>query len=53
MPPAPVGFSGARYEANETTPAIGEHTDEILRGLGYDDEMIERLINDGIVRRAD
>ncbi len=53
MPSAPVGFSGARYEANETTPAIGEHTDEILRGLGYDDEMIERLIDDGIVRRAD
>lgn len=53
MPSAPVGFSGARYEANETTPAIGEHTDEILRDLGYDEGLIEQLISDGIVRRAD
>jgi formyl-CoA transferase len=53
MPSAPVDFSGADYEANETTPAIGAHTDEILRDLGYDDGTIERLIADGIVRRAD
>lgn len=53
MPSAPVGFSGADYEANEATPALGEHTDEILRDLGYDVATIQRLIADGIVRRAD
>lgn len=51
MPAAPLSFSGADYRANDTTPAIGEHTDEVLRELGYDEATIERLIADGVVRR--
>lgn len=51
MPAAPVSFSGARYTARDTTPALGEHTDQVLRELGYDDEVIERLVTDGVVRR--
>lgn len=34
-------------------PRIGEHTAEILRGLGYDAERIERLASDGIVGMHD
>ena len=30
-------------------PALGEHTDDVLRELGYDAAAIERLKNDGIV----
>ena len=51
MPSAPVSFSGAEYRAKDSTPAIGEHTDAVLRELGYDEATIERLVTDGIVRR--
>ena len=51
MPSAPVSFSNAEYRARDSSPAIGEHTDEVLRDLGYDEPTIERLITDGIVRR--
>ena len=30
-------------------PDVGDHTDEILLDLGYDDEEIERLHNQGVV----
>ncbi|MCP3937070.1 MAG: hypothetical protein GY708_17075 [Actinomycetia bacterium] len=51
MPAAPVSFSGSHYEAAGATPALGEHTDEILRRLGYDEITIDRLVADGIVWR--
>jgi len=52
MPAPPVTFSGATYAAGETTPRLGEHTDQILRELGYDEALIDRLVEDGIVARA-
>jgi crotonobetainyl-CoA:carnitine CoA-transferase CaiB-like acyl-CoA transferase len=30
-------------------PALGEHTDEVLRGLGYDPQRIEALRRDGAI----
>ncbi len=51
MPAAPVSFSGATYAARDSTPALGEHTDEVLRDLGYDDDTIDRLVADGVIRR--
>lgn len=51
MPSAPLEFSGADYAARDSTPALGAHTDEVLRDLGYDDATIDRLVADGIVRR--
>jgi formyl-CoA transferase len=30
-------------------PALGEHTSEVLRGLGYDDERIARLRRDHVI----
>ncbi len=52
MPSAPVSFSNAEYHARDSSPALGEHTDNVLRDLGYDDATIERLVSDGIVRRT-
>lgn len=51
MPAAPLRFSAARYAARDATPALGEHTDDVLRDLGYDDDIIEQLVADGVVRR--
>lgn len=53
MPSAPVSFSNADYRARDSSPALGEHTDEVLRDLGYDEATIQRLIADGIVRSAE
>lgn len=36
-------------EMRMPTPALGEHTDEILRGLGYDDAAIAALHDKGAV----
>jgi formyl-CoA transferase len=30
-------------------PDLGEHTAEVLRGLGYDDERINALRADGVI----
>lgn len=52
LPAPPVTFSGATYEPADHTPAFGEHTDQLLRELGYDHQTIERLVADGIVARV-
>ena len=36
---------------NRPPPRLGEHTAEILSGLGYEDEDIARLIDGGVARR--
>jgi formyl-CoA transferase len=46
----PVRFGGRRPDRAEPPPGIGEHTDEILRGLlGYDDARIASLRRAGAV----
>ena len=45
---SPVSWSETPAEDNLTpAPALGEHTAEILRGLGYAEEAIEALIRSG------
>jgi len=45
----PPGQPNAYAPRMDPVPALGEHTDAILRELGYDDEAIARLRADGAV----
>lgn len=46
LPPGAPGAFTARMDA---VPALGEHTDDILREIGCDDSMIHRLRSEGAV----
>ncbi|MEV6108745.1 CaiB/BaiF CoA-transferase family protein [Streptomyces sp. NPDC051940] len=46
LPPASLGGLGARMDP---VPAVGEHTDAVLHGLGYDEEAIAALRGEGAV----
>jgi len=45
----PIKFSETTDLRKMPPPMIGEHTDEVLKALGYDDAKIERLRKDGAV----
>ena len=45
---APFNIEGLT-ERGGAVPALGEHTDEVLRSLGYDDEAIASMRRDGVV----
>ena len=45
----PVQMSGTPARVTAPPPELGEHTDEILQGLGYDGVGIEDLRRDGVV----
>jgi crotonobetainyl-CoA:carnitine CoA-transferase CaiB-like acyl-CoA transferase len=47
----------ARFERNPSAiggpaPRVGEHSRDVLRGLGYDDGAIDRMIADKVLRAA-
>ncbi|WP_030933899.1 CaiB/BaiF CoA transferase family protein [Streptomyces sp. NRRL B-24720] len=46
LPPATISGLSPRMDP---VPAVGEHTDDVLRGLGYDDPAISALRADGAV----
>jgi formyl-CoA transferase len=42
-------FSDTPGKVRSLSPLPGEHTDEVLRGLGYNAQQIERLRQEGAV----
>jgi crotonobetainyl-CoA:carnitine CoA-transferase CaiB-like acyl-CoA transferase len=45
----PLKLSEAPVEIRLAAPALGEHTEEILAGLGYSTATIEQFRHDGIL----
>jgi crotonobetainyl-CoA:carnitine CoA-transferase CaiB-like acyl-CoA transferase len=45
----PVRFSATPGSIRSGPPAVGQHTDEVLASMGYDDEEIRALRDDGVV----
>ena len=40
---SPIWIDGAKNVQPRKPPAVGEHSDEILRGAGYDEAAIKQL----------
>ncbi|HZP30486.1 MAG TPA: CoA transferase [Acidimicrobiia bacterium] len=49
MVASPVDFAGTPWRPRAMPPTLGQHTDEILAGLGRDEASIAKLRADGIV----
>jgi len=49
MLPFPALVTDASIPTPQRAPNAGEHTDEVLRGVGYDDDRIKALREDDVV----
>ena len=49
MPGVPMQFSRTPAEVRSHPPELGEHTDEVLAELGYDEGTVARLREDGAI----
>ena len=45
----PANISGFEKDIRLATPELGQHTDEVLKELGYDDKAIKALHQKGVV----
>lgn len=52
LPASPYVIDGKRIDITNTAPKLGEHTDEILREIGFNAEEIARLKHEGAVTAA-
>jgi crotonobetainyl-CoA:carnitine CoA-transferase CaiB-like acyl-CoA transferase len=46
----PLSFDGARALHRTAPPAVGEHSEQVLREAGYDTEEIAALAAEGVIR---
>jgi succinate--hydroxymethylglutarate CoA-transferase len=45
----PVKFSESTPGIRSAPPTLGQHSVEVLKGLGYDEQQIERFRDSGVV----
>jgi formyl-CoA transferase len=50
IPGYPVYFSACRSGTRSAAPTLGQHTDQILREIGYGDSEIDTLRQEGVIR---
>ena len=48
----PVRFSRLKPQIYGTAPRLGEHTAEVVRGAGFAEEIVSRLVEEGALRLA-
>jgi crotonobetainyl-CoA:carnitine CoA-transferase CaiB-like acyl-CoA transferase len=48
----PTGWSDSKPDAPSPAPRLGEHTEQVLRELGYADDEIAEMERSGAVKRA-
>jgi crotonobetainyl-CoA:carnitine CoA-transferase CaiB-like acyl-CoA transferase len=46
---SPLNFEGTRKALRSATPDAGEHTNEILKSIGYSDAQIEKMKAGGVI----
>ena len=49
VPILPIEMDGRRFRTRLDLPKVGEHTRELLAGLGYDRARIDTLIGERVV----
>jgi crotonobetainyl-CoA:carnitine CoA-transferase CaiB-like acyl-CoA transferase len=49
----PLSIDGERVAHRRPPPLLGEHTDEILRDLGYDQDELAALSAEGVILRIE
>ena len=52
LPGYPVHFSACRSGTRSAAPTLGQHTDEILREIGYGDSEIDTLRQEGVINQG-
>ena len=50
IPGYPVHFSASKAGTRTAAPTLGQHTDPVLRDLGYTEENIRALKSEGVVK---
>ena len=50
IPGYPVHFSESKAGTRTAAPTLGQHTDPVLEGLGYTEEDIRALREEGVVQ---
>ncbi|MNU04634.1 hypothetical protein D3C72_2491300 [compost metagenome] len=53
MPLLPLSLDGDRLQPRRSIPRIGEHTRQVMLGLGYSEAQIEELRAAGVFRTDD
>jgi formyl-CoA transferase len=51
VPGVPIHFEKSPGDIRSAPPTLGQHTEEVLREIGYDDEGIAALRRDGVIQR--